>query len=65
MDIHEIVKKLVGPIKPIGETNTDHERYKNLKVMTELVDRLVFDIDHIIPNKDRVEYSMKRAGETP
>ena len=63
MDIHEIVKKLVGPISPVGETYADNDRFENLKTMTELVDKLVFDINTVIPNKDRVEYSMKKAGE--
>ena len=63
MDIHEIVKKLVGPIDPVGETNADDRRFENLKVMTELVGELLTDIDRVIPNKERVEFSMKRAGE--
>ena len=63
MDIHEIVKKLVGPIDPVGETHTDDNRFENLKVMTELVGELLTDIDRVIPNKERVEFSMKRAGE--
>ena len=63
MELIGIVRKLVGPINPVGETNTDNERYENLKAMTELVDALVSDIDRVIPNKRRSEYSMKRAGE--
>lgn len=63
MDIHEIVKKLIGPIDPVGETNTDNKRFENLKVMCDLVDKLLTDIDRVIPNKRRAEYSMKRAGE--
>ena len=63
MDIYEVVKKLVGPISPVGETYADNDRFENLKTMTELVDKLVFDINAVVPNKDRVEYSMKKAGE--
>jgi hypothetical protein len=63
MDDHEIVSKLIGPIRPIGETNIDNERFKNLKRLTILVDKLIYDIDAVIPNKTRVEFSMKRAGE--
>lgn len=63
MEIHDIVKKLVGPINPIGETNTDNERFHNLKVMTELVDDLLTEIDDVAYyNKDRQEYSIKRAA---
>lgn len=64
MDVYEVVKKLIGDINPIGETNTDNERFENLKKMTDLVDRLLFDIDIVATeNIKRPEYSMKRAGE--
>ncbi len=62
-DYHEIIKKLVGPIEPIGETNEDDRRYENLKTMITLVDSLLFDIDMVSIESDRIEYSMKRAGE--
>ena len=62
-NIHEIVVKLIGSVKPIGETRTDDKRFENLKATCELVDKLLFDIDDVIPNKDCVEFSMKRAGE--
>lgn len=64
MTIQEIVAKLVGRINPVGETNTDNDRFENLKVMCNLVDYLVTEIDRVsYENKDRHEYSMKRAGE--
>lgn len=64
MDIYEIVKKLVGKIDPVGESNTDEDRFENLKVMTALVDSLLTDIDYVITlNANRTEYSRKRAGE--
>jgi len=63
MDYHEIIRKMIGPINPVGETNEDNRRFENLKKTTELVDKLIYDIDAVIPNKTRVEFSMKRAGE--
>lgn len=64
MDIYEIVKKLVGDIDPVGESNTDATRLENLKVMTSLVDKLLSDINDVsVYNKNRVEHSMKVAGE--
>ncbi len=64
MEIDDIVRKLVGNIMPIGETNVDDVRFEHLKVMCELVDRLLTDIDTVATdNKRRVEYSMKRAGK--
>jgi len=51
--LHEIVKKLVGNINPVGETHTDNARFENLKVMTGLVDALLTDIDTVaVNNKD-------------
>ena len=63
MDIHEIVKKLVGRIDPVGETNEDDQRFVNLKVLTALVDKLLADIDNVAMEKDRHEYSRSRAGK--
>jgi len=60
--IYEVVKKLIGKIKPIGETNIDNTRFNNLKILTELVDKLIYDIDSIIPYKNKPEHSMKKAG---
>ena len=63
MNIHEIVKKLVGEIRPIGDSRVDAERFENLKAMTELVDQLLSDIDNIIPCKNNYQASIKKAGE--
>jgi hypothetical protein len=63
MTVYDVVKKLVGPIDPIGETNTDNTRFENLKALTMLVDRLVSDIDQVSTEKDRNEYSVQRAGQ--
>ena len=63
MEIYDVVVKLIGPVNPIGETRTDDERFANLKMMTSLVDALLTDIDSVIPNKNRQEFSMKRAGK--
>lgn len=64
MEIYDIVKKLVGPIHPVGETYEDEDRLENLEVMTELVGEILFDISVISDNnKDRVEHSMKEAGK--
>ena len=61
--LHDIVMKLIGPVDPIGETNADQNRLANLKALCELVDRLVYTIDAVVPNKTRPEASMKQAGE--
>ena len=63
MEIIDVVRKLVGPIEPIGDIHVDVYTFENLKTMSELVNELLIDIDKVIPNKQRDEGSMKRAGE--
>ena len=64
IDVYKVVKKLIGEIDPIGETQTDDKRFENLKAMTKLVDRLIFDIDAIAYRyKNNHQFSMKRASE--
>ena len=62
MELHEIVMKLVGPVMPVGETREDERRLENMKALTELVDRLLFEVDAVSQNADRVEASMKAVG---
>ena len=62
MELHEIVMKLVGPVMPVGETREDERRLENMKALTELVDRLLFEVDAVSHNADRGEASMKAVG---
>lgn len=63
MDHLQIINKLIGPINPVGETNTDNTRFENLKTQCELVQQLVEQLrDTAIIYKDSVEFSVKRAG---
>ena len=64
MELYDVVTKLVGPTRPVGETHEDERRFENLKALTGLVDRLLTEIDEIATfNATREEFSMKRAGE--
>lgn len=63
MTVYDVVVKLIGNVRPVGETYEDDRRFENLKEMTILVDNLLSDIDCVIPYKSKKEYSMKRAGE--
>jgi len=63
MEIYDVVKKLIGPINPVGETNEDNRRFEYLKTTTNLVYKLVFDIDAVASHKDRIAYSINRAGQ--
>lgn len=62
MEYKAIVTKLIGSINPIGETNTDNQRFENLNTLCNLVDSLIMDIgDMAYIHKDSHEYSIKRA----
>ena len=63
MTIYEVVKKLIGEIQPVGETNTDEKRLENLSAMIELVELLLDDIYEIIKFQNRTEHSLQEAGE--
>jgi hypothetical protein len=63
MDMHEVVEKLTGKIEPIGESNTDEERFENLKILCNLVENLLIDIDQVRRFSICSEFSRKRAGE--
>ena len=64
MTYTEIVSKLIGNINPIGETNTDNERFENLKQICELVNNLVSQIDSVsYENRNSNEFSVKRASD--
>jgi len=64
IDIFQVVKKLIGPVDPVGATHIDKDRFENLKKITKLVDQLICEIDYVSThNKDRQEFSMKQAGQ--
>ncbi len=62
MDYYKITKKLIGPIKPVGETNEDERRMQNLIDTCNLIDSLLSDLHEVASLHDRFEYSVKRAG---
>lgn len=62
--LRDAVMRLVGEVRPVGETHTDDHRFQNLQELTALVDRLVAEIDSIAyDNKDVHEHSIKRAAD--
>ncbi len=62
MTNYDVVRKLIGPIHPVGESHTDHDRYKNLGAMTQLVDKLMFDL-HQVARSLRPEASIQKAAK--
>lgn len=63
MQLVEIVRKLIGPIQPIGETNADKIRLANLEATTELIDCLLFEVQRVAAHAGRPEKSMSKAGQ--
>ena len=64
MDHYEIVMKLIGPVRPVGETHTDNKRADNLAVLLGLIDKLLDDVHDIESYKRDYRASVKHAGET-
>ena len=63
-EILELVKELVGPIEPVGETEMDHVRLGNLRKMIAVTNMLLFQIDAVVHYKENYQASMKKAGST-
>lgn len=64
MNYIEIIKKLIGPINPVGDSHIDAERFENLKYMCEMVDKLVQEIDNVhYRYKDDNEASIKLMAD--
>lgn len=64
MEIYDVVKKLVGPIDPLGDSSCDDKRLENLKVMIDLIEKLVGDVAYVSRSRDSHEYSVMLAGKT-
>lgn len=63
MTNYDVVKKLIGHIMPIGETNEDNRRFENLKATAELAQLLIEDIDRAAKISHKQEFSIKRSEE--
>lgn len=63
MELVDVVRKLVGPIDPVGETHTDAERFKNILAMTVLVDMLLGDLNDVSRHLISHEHSKNKAGK--
>lgn len=61
MDLYDVVKKLTGPINPIGDSRADEDRLANLKATCDLVGRLVADIDAVSDDRGDHMASVKIA----
>lgn len=63
MEMIDIVRKLLGPIEPVGESNADERRLKNLEATIEVVENLLDDIRSAARSVDCFEHSMAVIGK--
>jgi len=62
MKLIDVVRKLVGPIQPVGETRADEARLENLKEVGELIELLLCDLETAAMSAERSEASMMAIG---
>lgn len=63
LTVHEVVKKLIGPINPAGATHIDDKRFENLEAMIDLTEALLDDLHRVSRHSERQEASMAKAGK--
>ena len=47
INTHEVVKILIGPIDPVGESHVDEKRKENMLNLILLMTKLIDDIDNV------------------
>ena len=57
------VRKLIGNVRPIGDTHYDDSALQNLIILIGVLDQLLADVDVIALERTRPEYSRSRAGK--
>ena len=63
-EIHDVVRELVGDVKPIGETRADENRLENLKILCDLTEELIMDINDVyMGDENSSEDSRKKAAK--
>jgi len=62
LELVDIVRKVIGPIYPLGESHADCIRFRNLEELLDLIDDLKMDVHNIAEYDSRHEASMKKAG---
>jgi len=62
LELVDIVRKVIGPISPLGESHADEIRLRNVEELLDLMDELMSDIHNIAESDSRHEASMKKLG---
>jgi len=63
MEMIDVVRRLLGPIEPVGESREDERRLHNLEATIDVVDRLMCDINSAADEANRTEHSMRVIGQ--
>ena len=64
MEMIDIVKKLIGPIEPIGESSTDEKRLENLKEFIKLTRDMIDELESVEENAKSHMHSVALIGKT-
>lgn len=62
MELIDVVRKLNGPIDPVGDSAIDETRLKNLESLCTLVDRLLYDIRVVADMNNSQQASVKKTA---
>ena len=61
-ELKEIVTKIIGEIKPVGDSNIDGQRIENLKELLDFTDELITEIQAVARYKNDDRHSCMKAG---
>ena len=59
----EMVMRVVGPIKPVGDHSVDRERFENIQELLALIEGLLWQVSFLSGFADRPEASMALIGK--
>ena len=62
MELVDVVKKLVGPVRGVGETNADKFRLESMKTLCDLIDDLLLEVRKASNDSDSHMDSVKSIG---
>jgi hypothetical protein len=62
--ICEVIKELVGPIDPVGDSSVDVHRYQNLLTIQRVVEWCIEEIREVAKNAGSHEASVNQIGAT-
>ena len=58
----EMVMRVVGPIKPVGDHSVDRERFENIQELLALIEGLLWQVSFLSGFADRPEAAVAKIG---